>query len=238
MRPLHRRVVRGLALAICGLTVTVVPALAAAPPGATAQCRDGTYSFSQHHSGTCSHHGGVAVWLGSSAPAAGTPGVQPSSSSAEGVDVGRTVLLAPRTRTSGCRLAANPDRRCSPGAYSSGLTRSVLCSPGFRTGSIRNVPESEKFAVEGAYGMTPGHYGRALEIDHIVPLELGGSNDIANLFPERADAQPGYHAKDRLENELHDLVCAGRIELRAAQRRIAENWQALYRSLNSVAPAG
>lgn len=34
-----------------------------APSGATAQCVDGTYSFSQHHSGTCSHHGGVAAWL-------------------------------------------------------------------------------------------------------------------------------------------------------------------------------
>ncbi len=33
------------------------------PVGATAQCRDGTYSFSQSRSGTCSHHGGVAVWL-------------------------------------------------------------------------------------------------------------------------------------------------------------------------------
>lgn len=33
------------------------------PVGATAQCVDGTYSFSQHHSGTCSHHGGVASWL-------------------------------------------------------------------------------------------------------------------------------------------------------------------------------
>lgn len=33
------------------------------PSGATAQCRDGTYSFSLHHSGTCSHHGGVAQWL-------------------------------------------------------------------------------------------------------------------------------------------------------------------------------
>ena len=33
------------------------------PAGATAQCRDGTYSFSQHRSGTCSHHGGVAKWL-------------------------------------------------------------------------------------------------------------------------------------------------------------------------------
>jgi hypothetical protein len=33
------------------------------PTGATAKCKDGTYSKSQHHSGTCSHHGGVAEWL-------------------------------------------------------------------------------------------------------------------------------------------------------------------------------
>lgn len=33
------------------------------PMGATAKCSDGTYSFSQHHRGTCSHHGGVISWL-------------------------------------------------------------------------------------------------------------------------------------------------------------------------------
>ena len=41
------------------------PALSSAgvPDGATAVCGDGTYSFSQHRRGTCSHHGGVARWL-------------------------------------------------------------------------------------------------------------------------------------------------------------------------------
>jgi hypothetical protein len=34
-----------------------------APRGASAQCRDGSYSFSQHRSGTCSHHDGVAKWM-------------------------------------------------------------------------------------------------------------------------------------------------------------------------------
>jgi hypothetical protein len=33
------------------------------PANATAKCRDGSYSFSKHHRGTCSHHGGVAHWL-------------------------------------------------------------------------------------------------------------------------------------------------------------------------------
>jgi hypothetical protein len=34
-----------------------------APAGASARCRDGTYSFSESRRGTCSHHGGVAEWL-------------------------------------------------------------------------------------------------------------------------------------------------------------------------------
>lgn len=33
-----------------------------APPGASARCRDGSWSFSQHRRGTCSRHGGVAAW--------------------------------------------------------------------------------------------------------------------------------------------------------------------------------
>lgn len=34
-----------------------------APAGASAQCKDGSYSFSQTRSGTCSGHGGVSHWL-------------------------------------------------------------------------------------------------------------------------------------------------------------------------------
>lgn len=46
-----------------GNTVCSPYSAPSAPAGATAQCRDGTYSSSQHRSGTCSHHGGVASWL-------------------------------------------------------------------------------------------------------------------------------------------------------------------------------
>ena len=88
------------------------------------------------------------------------------------------------------------------------------------------MPQSVKYAVEREYGMRARRYGRSLEIDHIVALELGGSNAVANLFPERA---PGYRAKDRLENRLHDLVCSRRMTLGTARRGIATNWIALYR---------
>jgi hypothetical protein len=46
-----------------GQTVQRPENCSGAPKGATAQCHDGSYSFSQSRRGTCSHHGGVAKWL-------------------------------------------------------------------------------------------------------------------------------------------------------------------------------
>ncbi|WP_076059620.1 MULTISPECIES: DUF3761 domain-containing protein [unclassified Mycobacterium] len=46
-----------------GLPPGGAPGLVGTPPGATAICRDGDYSFSTHHTGTCSGHGGVRQWL-------------------------------------------------------------------------------------------------------------------------------------------------------------------------------
>jgi len=146
------------------------------------------------------------------------------------------VLLSPRTKTSGCTPGAEPDRRCSPGAYYGGLTKTVLCSSSFHTSSIRNVSDATRHAVEAEYGMVPRSYGSTLEIDHIVSLELGGSNDPANLFPERADAHPGYRLKDRLENAAHAWVCQGKLGLRDAQRKIAADWEALYKLVFGTAP--
>ena len=209
------------------LAVTVVGAATAAPPGATARCRDGTYSYSKHHSGTCSHHGGVAKWLDGNG----------SSGGANSVATGRTVLLGRRTQTSSCARSSRPDRSCSPGAYYAHLTRGVICGASFRTGSIRNVPQAEKFQVEHEYGMAESYYGYAIEIDHIVPLELGGSNAIANLFPEPGSGAASYHAKDALENRAKAAVCEGRLSLRAARRGFATNWEALYRRLYGHGPS-
>jgi hypothetical protein len=126
-------------------------------------------------------------------------------------------------------------------AYYSKLTTSVICASTFRTGPIRNVPDSEKHQVEVEYGLAPRGYGSTMEIDHIVSLELGGSNDIANLYPEKATlpvGAPGFHVKDKLQNKLPDLVCDGSMSLRGVQRQIAANWQALYRRVFGVASSG
>jgi hypothetical protein len=107
----------------------------------------------------------------------------------------------------------------------------------YMTDDVRHVPNSEKFAVEKEYGMRLAKYGKALEIDHIVSLELGGSNDIANLFPERRDVAPGYKVKDKLENRLRVLVCTKRtMTLRAVQIAIARDWEKLYKTVYGTNP--
>ncbi|MDE2185122.1 MAG: HNH endonuclease, partial [Alphaproteobacteria bacterium] len=74
----------------------------------------------------------------------------------------------------------------------------------------------------------------AYEVDHLIPLELGGANDIANLFPEAAKPTPGFHEKDLVENYLHQKVCDGEVALAYAQQQIATNWLVVWRSLTSA----
>jgi hypothetical protein len=181
----------------------------------------------------CPASGFLTYYQGPSSP---TPTTPPPLAGTPSIGVGQTVLVGPRTRMSGCVRGPRPDRRCSPGAYSSALTSAVICSPGFRTSTIRNVPQDEKFQVEQEYGMPAAYYGYTIEIDHIVPLELGGSNDISNLFPEPGSGGASYHVKDALENRLHDMVCSGVMSLRAAQIGIASNWEALYGRVFGQAP--
>ena len=73
-----------------------------------------------------------------------------------------------------------------------------------------------------------------MEIDHLIPLTVGGSNDLANLWPQPYGV-PGAHQKDVLENKLHAQVCSGKMTLAEAQHQIATNWFALYRSLYPAA---
>jgi len=138
--------------------------------------------------------------------------------------------LGQRTKTSGC-VANNalPDTACTPGAVFPDATVDKICTPGYSSG-VRNVPSSEKDDVYAEYGVAthePGQY----EVDHLVPLELGGSNDIANLWPEPADPAPGFHEKDQVENYLHDQVCSGKMPLSQAQTQIATDWYSVYKSL-------
>lgn len=122
-------------------------------------------------------------------------------------------------KAAGCRVHGSlPDAACTPGAAGS-ATVSQVCVSGY-SALVRNVPPAVKASVFRAYGIT-SHAAGSYEIDHLVPLELGGSNARANLWPERA---PGYGRKDMLENAYHAAVCNGTLSLPVAQHRMARNW--------------
>lgn len=68
------------------------------------------------------------------------------------------------------------------------------------------------------------------EEDHLISLELGGSpDDINNLWPEPYAGSCGARVKDKIENKLKRLICAGKITLKAAQDEISTDWVASYR---------
>jgi hypothetical protein len=124
-----------------------------------------------------------------------------------------------------------PDSACTPGAIFSTATVSQICTPGYAS-SVRNVTTSVKNKVYAEYGIT-SHFSGEYEVDHLISLELGGSNDISNLWPEAASPTPGFHQKDQVENYLHTQVCAGKIDLAKAQYEIATNWLTVYNQMQS-----
>ena len=136
-----------------------------------------------------------------------------------------------QTKTSNCVAHGGlADSACTPGAIFPNVTTQQICKPGYSS-SVRNVPTSEKDQVYAEYGITH-HSAGQYEVDHLVSLELGGSNDISNLWPEAASPTPGFHQKDQVENYLHDQVCSGAMSLKDAQYKIATNWLAVYNTMS------
>lgn len=149
-------------------------------------------------------------------------------------------LPAP-SKTSGCRVNGPlPDPACTPGAVFADASTTEICVSGY-TKTVRSVSTSMKKRGYAAYGIAYPQKTGTYEFDHLIPLELGGNNDIANLFPEAfgrststGEAALGFKEKDLVENYLHDEVCAGRLSLPQAQAQIAGDWVAVYDALSSA----
>ena len=116
---------------------------------------------------------------------------------------------------------ALPDPVLTPGATFPGATTVTVCAPGYAT-AFRSLTTQEASQVFRRYGLAdvPGRY----EVDHLIPLELGGSNDQTNLWPEPLAGTYGAREKDRVEDGLHTLVCSGKTSLADAQRYVREWW--------------
>ncbi len=126
-----------------------------------------------------------------------------------------------QTKTSNCIASMLPDPACSPGAV---LTTDVktICTVGY-TKTVRNVSTATKKKVFQEYDIPYSEHSN-YEVDHIISLEIGGSNDISNLFPESYLIPNGARVKDTFENYLHKQVCSGKLSITEAQSEISSDW--------------
>lgn len=127
-----------------------------------------------------------------------------------------------------------PDPKLTPGATLD-VTTADVCVPGY-TKKVRHVPAKVKRQVFALYHLqnVPGAY----EVDHLIPLELGGSNSVRNLWPESHSGTWNARKKDALENRLHKLACAGSLPLEQAQKEMAADWIAAYQKYVSMEAGG
>lgn len=160
---------------------------------------------------------------GTSTPS--SPAATSSPSAAPGSAPAAAALAAPPTR-----WGSRPPRVVTPGA--AGTVLAAICPTVNAALEAGRPSAAVKDAVYAEYGIPAGQQ-YLYRIDHLVPLELDGGNSIRNLWPQLLRAS---RAKDRLENTLHSMVCAGQITLASAQHAIRTNWAAAYR-LYVIPPA-
>ena len=142
-----------------------------------------------------------------------------------------------------------PDPHCTPGGINPTVTSEVLRNSEWRTGCIRNcsTSEAEKHIAYWWYGLhTPrknsGEH-QVCELDHLVPLELGGADGLGNIWPQCGPSDVVlkdryFKIKDRVENYLADEVKAGKMPLSEAQRGIAADWTQYLDAANRYCAAG
>ena len=129
-----------------------------------------------------------------------------------------------------------PDPACTPGAIDPSVTQenigSTICKSGYTT-TVR-APASDTNKVK-AQSLT--QYGQAkvssTEFDHLISLQLGGTNAVSNLWPEpNREGAPGTtNPKDAVETKLNKAVCSHQVTLAAAQKAIAANWVTAVKDL-------
>jgi hypothetical protein len=120
----------------------------------------------------------------------------------------------------------------TPGIVDKRATVQAVC--GTKWGKTRrHVTAAMRAQVFAAYGMTgnkdPRCQPKGCELDHLISRELGGADDVGNLWPQPNSGSWNAKHKDRLENRLRREVCHGSLNLEAAQEMERRDWIAAYR---------
>lgn len=138
-----------------------------------------------------------------------------------------------------------PDSGLTPGAINTAVTqadiKTTICVPGWTktarppvafTNALKSKELKSGYNVNG--NLNPGAY----EEDHLVPLEIGGNpRSTLNLWPEPRGGGRGAAIKDKFENRVHALVCAGKMSLSDARQIFETDWETGYARIIGALPA-
>jgi hypothetical protein len=122
---------------------------------------------------------------------------------------------------------AEPDHSLTPGATRRANLSDVCSMAHEEVVAEVSTPLRQKVLQE--YGIVNAK-ADDYEIDYLIAPGLGGVEEIHNLWPEPYTSRTwNAYVKDALEEHLHQLVCAGDLDLSTAQRDIATDWIAAYK---------
>jgi hypothetical protein len=136
------------------------------------------------------------------------------------------LMICASSQSVGQRGPVNlPNPTLTPGAAAT-VTRDDLCGSEYKS-EDRNIPITLKRQTFDRYGLSPQAVG--YNVDHLIPVPLGGSNSPKNLWPQSLSGEWNYHMKNRLERKLHKMVCSNTLALEIAQQEIARDWVSAYK---------
>ena len=162
-------------------------------------------------------------------PAAGQSAASPSAAEAAASDAPQLQAAALAAPPYG--WGSRPPLRVTPGVARHG--RADICPRPSAALLAARPGRAETARVFAEYGVRPRFRPR-YRIDLLVPADLDGTDAAGNLWPQPVHA---FHAKNRLEQRLHALVCSGRITLGRAQLAIRRNWTLAYHRFLMARPA-
>jgi hypothetical protein len=105
------------------------------------------------------------------------------------------------------------------------VNEAQVCAPDYMA-SVKPVESWQRSRALAKYGRRDDYAG---PLDHLIPVELGGSNEPENLWPQAEQKEYGFAAKNELEVKLRELVCTSKtLSLKDAQDAIRKNWVKAY----------
>jgi hypothetical protein len=163
------------------------------------------------------------------------PPIRPLPVPTTAAPVDAAAALAPGRYVTNDDGVVLPDPDITPGAIFDDVTAVDVCDAHYTQG-IRQPRYNRKVEAFAGYGVSI-HDRDSYQVDHLVPISLGGSNAVENIWPQPVEA-PGAADKDALEVQLHALVCSQQLTLVQAQELIATDWWSASRSyMDVVVPA-